>query len=225
MPIIDTSHSRRNWFRLIAVVVILLTPCCWLLVKMREAKVQYEAVQAIKKAGGSVIYQPSSEPEWLDRLLGDDLFANVFDATFAVSATDIQSESLKGLPHLRSLHLSDTKITDAGLKQVKGLHQIRFLFLFGTKVTDHGLEELKGLTQLRMLDLSYTQVTDTGLEYLKGFAQLQSLSLPGTRTSDAGLEHLKGLTSLQMLRLRGTQVSDAGVKKLQSALPKCRIER
>jgi hypothetical protein len=43
--------------------------------------------------------------------------------------------------------------------------------------------------------------------------------------TDAGLVHLKDRTSLQSLYLQGTSVTTAGVADLQSALPKCRIDK
>jgi len=75
------------------------------------------------------------------------------------------------------------------------------------------------------VDLSDTKVSDAGLVHLKGLTKLQSLSLISTKVTDAGLVHLKGLTKLQSLNLSFSKVTDAGVKDLQTALPKCKIQK
>ena len=75
------------------------------------------------------------------------------------------------------------------------------------------------------VDLMDSKVTDAGLVHLKGLTKLQSLSLISTKVTDAGLVHLKGLTKLQSLNLSFSKVTDAGVKDLQTALPKCKIQK
>jgi hypothetical protein len=44
---------------------------------------------------------------------------------------------------LRTLNLSDTPISDAGLEHLKGLTQLQGLMLAHTKVTDAGVRELQ----------------------------------------------------------------------------------
>jgi hypothetical protein len=66
------------------------------------------------------------------------------------------------LSPLRTLDLSHTDVTDAGLTHLERLTQLQWLNLGGTKVTDSGLQHLKGLTELQRLLLDGTQVTDKG---------------------------------------------------------------
>ena len=99
-----------------------------------------------------------------------------------------------------SVHLRDTKVTDARLVHLIGLPNLQGLNLAETKVTDAGLKHLKGLGKLRHLDLSFTSV------------------------ADRGLVHIKGLTNLKWLDLDDTRITDEGVKKLQQPLPDCEIE-
>ena len=80
---------------------------------------------------------------------------------------DFPAASQTGLRSLRSLHLSDTYVTDKGLESLKGLSQLQTLDLAWTDVTDKGLESLKGLSQLQTLDLSDTYVTDKGLQSIR----------------------------------------------------------
>ena len=171
------------------------------------------AVGAIKELDGHVTYDEKnpSKPVVGVSLSGQEV-------------TDASLEHLKNLTDLQSLTLWDTKVTDAGLEHLKELAILQTLNLWDTKVTDSGLVNLKGITFLESLGLDGTQVTDVGLEHLKG-KSLQELSLSRTEVTDAGLVHLKDRTSLQSLYLQGTSVTTAGVADLQSALPKCRIDK
>jgi hypothetical protein len=222
MDMVKASHSRCAWLGLMTVVVILLIPCCWLAAEWQDVRMDREAVAAIQKTGGYVEYGELNGPAWLRKVLGDDWFRHV---TAVHCYSDADLECVKGFPQVQALVLQGTGITDTGLKHFKGLARLAVLYLNDTQITDAGLKCLEGLTQLLGVGLDGTKITDAGLEHLKGLAQLQTLSLGHTQITDAGLEHLKGLASLQRLSLKGTRVSDTGVKKLQSALPKCQIER
>ncbi len=182
-----------------------------------QARKQRQVVETINRLTGIVRYKYdySGEdwfrtdngvllPSWFLSVFGTDVFANVSFVGLAGSSvrdSDLQpfGDALKGL---RTLDLSNTQITDAGL------------------------EHLKGLTNLYSLRLDNTQITDSGLVHLKGLTNLRGiLWLSGTQVTDAGLEHLKKLTKLHFLHLSNTNVTDEGVKKLQQALPNCRIIR
>jgi hypothetical protein len=220
---------KLRWFQyslrtLMVFVTLCAIPCSWLAVKMQQVKRQREAVAAIEKLGGIVLWSGDpSGPAWVRGLLGDDFYRSVLVVLARSDVTDAGLENLKGLNNLKMLDIHNTQVTDAGLQHLKGLNQLQLLGLSGTKVTDAGLEYLTGLTQLQSLGLSGTKVTDAGLENLKGLTQLQELDLSYVQVTDAGLEHLKGLKQLQWLDLRDTNVTDAGVKKLQQALPNCVI--
>lgn len=116
--------------------------------------------------------------------------------------------------------------TDSTLAKahLKDLFPLRTINLSSTKVTDAGLANLEGLYELRALDLSGAKITDAGLEHLKRLAQLQWIDLSDTMVTDAGLVHLKKLAALEWLDLRNTNVTEEGAKILQRALPKCEIE-
>ena len=198
-----SDKPKRRWFQ-----------SSWLAAKMRRARRQREAVEAIRAAQGLVRYDcevdsarqsiessKPSAPAWLRRVLGEDFLSNVVIVRLPSTSSNENMEHLRGLPNLQGLWLSQTRVTDAGL------------------------EHLEGLTNLQELYLGATQVTDTGLEHLKGLVNLQYLDLSGAQVTDPGLEHLRGLVKLQDLHLRNSQVTDAGVKMLQEALPDCEIHR
>ena len=121
---------------------------------------------------------------------------------------------LKQLPHIRSLDLSRTWTSDAGLAYLKGLKELQSLDLSYSEITDDGLAQLSDLKGLQYLDLSRTRVTDAGLVHLKDLTGLQSLNLARTIVTDAGLVHLKGLVQLQSLDLSGTEVTGPGLVNL-----------
>ena len=60
------------------------------------------------------------------------------------STTDEQlAEKLKGLTKLKTLNLSVTKITDAGLVHLKGLTKLEELNLWNTEITAAGIKSLQ----------------------------------------------------------------------------------
>jgi hypothetical protein len=73
---------------------------------------------------------------------------------------------LKGLTNLRSLELTETRVSDAGMVHLKGLARLQGLDLSGTDVTDAGLRHLKGLIRLQYLSLAWTKVTNAGVQDL-----------------------------------------------------------
>ena len=149
---------------------------------------------------------------------------------------------LRGLPKLRTLILSQTKITDTGLEPGAGLTGLVRLELLNDDITDAGVEHLKdltglrelvlpagklpngvtdnrlakltGLTELRTLDLSFN-CSDKGLEHLKAFKHLQTLKLFGSNYTDKGLVNLKDLSDFRELKLFATQITCEGLVHLK----------
>jgi hypothetical protein len=226
--------SKRSWFQfslrtLMIFVTLFAVACSWFAVKMQQARRQREAVEAIVKLGGKVMYDYQSreqnEPVVAIVKSGGQV---MYDYQFY--EYEIQSARPPGPAWLRNILGDDFFCTvvdaqpkdDASMPILKDLSGIRTLNLRYSQVTDAGLEYLKGLPQLKLLLLSGTQVTDAGLEHLKGLTQLQRLELNANIT-DTGLEHLKGLPQLKYLQLIDTKVTDEGVKKFRQALPNCHI--
>jgi hypothetical protein len=233
---------RRRWLQyslrtLLVATTLLAIACSWLAVKLLQARRQREAVVALEKLGGHVIYHWQLDAQgqwlrnpqrpgrtWLRGLLGDDLFQSVHTVELDdTQITDAGLALLERLSQLRNVHLGGTPITDVGLEHLKNISQLQYLFLAGTPVTDAGLEHLKGLSELQELWISDTRVTSAGLEHLKGLRQLHTLDLRRTQVTDAGLDHLKTLSQLHLLWLDDTKVTDVGVEKLHRELPNCDI--
>ena len=223
----------RHWYQyslrtLMIVVTLFAVACSWFAVKMKQARRQREAVEAILKSGGTVAYDyecdksghinPTSGnppgPEWLRKLVGDDFFTTAI-ILHPSNITDTELEHLEGLPYLQVLGLRYNKITDAGLGHVKKLTRLHTLDLQSTQVTDAGTIILKGMNKLKWLSLFNTKVTDVGLKNLEDMTQLQDLYLGETNITDAGLVYLRKLTQLQSLGLQYTKITDVGLVHLQ----------
>ena len=144
----DASSSRGHWYVLATIGLILLVPCCWLLVKWHAVRVQREAVAEIRRVGGKVGYSASQGPKWLRNVMGDGWVNDAVMVSCGDLTTDGDLEHLKGLGQLRELWLDNTKITDAGLKHLEGLAQLDTLAIDNTKISDAGLEYLGGYRDL-----------------------------------------------------------------------------
>jgi Leucine Rich repeat len=145
---------------LLALVLVVAIASNWLAVEVKQSRQQHEAVEAILKDGGRVVYDyqlalrakvPAEPPgpAWLRESIGEDFFEDV----------DIVS-------------LSYSRVTDIGLMKLEGLRLIKSLNLRATGVTDSGLECLRGLAQLKELDIRDTRITNAGLESLKGLVEI-----------------------------------------------------
>ncbi len=108
----DPPKRKRRWLQfslrslLLAVLIVAIGMAAWIVPIKNRAQRQKEAVDAILKGGGFVVYdyQEYGErihedakppgPDWLRKLLGDDVFTNVI-------AADVESND--GLERLRDL--------------------------------------------------------------------------------------------------------------------------
>jgi len=183
----------------------------WLAYTTHGARARHHAIEELSQSGVSVAFEcafgecgshgfgrrdaPPSRPAWV-------LIRECFRAPWLAMALDIRMDDrgcrhLAALTSLRSLHLVNTSVTDAGLSLLMPLTSVEELCLNGTPITDAGLLHLKAFRRLRELDLAQTNVTDAGLVYLQCLPTLQKLDLRETRVTDAGLLHLKGFRRLR----------------------------
>lgn len=176
----------------------------------------------ITAAGGTVKLDPAG------RIVGVDLRSSW--------VSDSDMPLLAQLPHLATLDLSLTRITDRGLQQlkpapaivelnlyyaeqitdegmaaIKGWKHLKKLNVRGTRITDSTLEHAASVPTLEALDAGYAQVTDVGLDHLASLTNLKSLAIGGNKLTDAGLQSLRYLTALTSLDLAGVQRTDSGL--------------
>jgi len=217
-----TRRLRFGVRALMAFVLVVGGGLGWIVYK---ARVQHDAVEAIQRAGGRVVYDWESQnhkPWWPKRLadrIGVDYFGSVVSvhlhARPPIQGIDSLMAHVARLDRVESLMLAESRVTDVGLTHLEGLTRLKSLFLQNTRVTDAGLAHLQRLTGLSTLYLHDTLVTDAGLAHLKNLKKLQQLTLYNTRVTDAGLTHLAGLTDLEFLSLHVTRVGDAGLAHLK----------
>lgn len=129
--------------------------------------------------------------------------------------SDLDLALLESLPHVESLYLSETGITDEGVVHVAALSNLQYLYLDGTSVSDSGIELLRGHTALRSLWLSDTDITDSAMPAIATLTGLNDLYLGGTNISDDGLALLRNLPDLKYVNAPGTKVSPKGAADLE----------
>lgn len=112
---------------------------------------------------------------------------------------------------------------DEELAKIKKLPHLDTLDLISTNISDVGLAALEKLPSIRTLALSRTSITDAGLEHLTALPNLRVLLLYRTHITDAGNEHLKKLTKLKTIELKKTKFTEEAVKELQEQLPDCKV--
>src|SRR5262249_48686392 len=172
--------------------------------------------------------------EFQERLIeardaGLHLFCEVGVPTLNEKPAEITDEALaecvRAVPRIRSLYLSGSRGTDAGLAVLREAIDLEELNIGGTAVGDDGVAHLEGLQCLRRLVLSNTRITDAALACLRKLPALEILYLTGTAVTDRGLEHLEHLPRLRELWLYKTALGDAAVDRLRRKLPKLVVFR
>ena len=215
-------------------VLVVAVAASWLGGKFEQKHKEREAVDALRKAGGNVLYdfeakgsQPPG-PAWLRGWLGEEYFATVVEAYLGrTTITDDDLAALESVPTLETLDISDTRITDAGLRHIAMLRNLKSLSLTNgaTTWTAHhrtsngyilstviSFQDSRGRTVEARDDVPSYQprITDAGLGYLGTLTNLESLDLEGT-----GIAKLRDLSHLKYLNVRGTNVSEAAISELK----------
>jgi internalin A len=212
-------YVRISMRGLIVLVVLIAVGLSWL---VNSARTQRAAVAAVRKSGGSVVYEyertisgKTPWPKWLTERIGIDYLENVCTVSLPAGGSDADMVHVGHLTHLEEVWLSGSSVTNAGLMHLEGLNDLWSINLAGTKVATTGVARLSDLRSLTYLNLRATSVGDDGLMKLKGLTKLTALVLDHTPVSDAGLAHLKGMIKLKFLLLEGTNVTDAGLTHLK----------
>jgi Leucine-rich repeat (LRR) protein len=208
---------------------------------VRSARIQQDAVAAIRRHGGSVLYDGERGswgvyylngklivPKWLLQNFGVDYFDNVVWVQLGQGGSAADLRAVRRLGRITGLSLCGPFVTDAGLAELQGLTNLCYFDIGATdfprtaptkragaaRITDAGLAYLNQLSLLSALNLSGTLITDAGLSHLKRLTKLDFICLNDTRITDAGLAQLKEFTDLRILDVRGTQITDAGLEHM-----------
>lgn len=208
-----------------ALMLLILAMCAGLGWVAHRAKVQRDAVAAIRKAGGTVEYDlnwhrvrgPTGDKclrlgstRVTSRGLG--ALENMLGLS-SLSMADSHIDDLSPIRHLvriENLTLGPCPIDDGGLAPIASYKDLDSLYLHETRVTGAGLKRLHGLQSFTVLRLRGSWITDAHLDGLAALP-VRTLDLNGTAITAAGLCRLRALPALHRLHLAGTQISDAGL--------------
>jgi len=208
--------------------------------QLHRAKLQRDAVAAIRDTGGSLYYDYQRhdwqsdwdkfdatarpwEPAWLLVLVGIDFFHNVTDVSVGFRRGDQPpaniASHLAHFPRLRSLSISGLCLDDEGLRTVGRLKRLEFLFrLPGGSISDDGVANLRDMPRLKCVDFRLAELGDRSLQSFARLPNLEFLNVSGNDFTDAGLAALAGHPQLKRLHIGGAQkmssISDAGIVHL-----------
>lgn len=135
--------------------------------------------------------------------------------------TDEQMDEIAGLSKLRSLVLSQTGITDAGLKKIASLG-LDTLYVNDTPLTSASAPVIAGMSKLKILEVSGDLAAD--LAPLAELEKLEWLILDDVAIDEADVNVLTGMASLGRLSLNDCTASDDLLGKLRSARPQLPID-
>jgi hypothetical protein len=236
-PAARRQRLRCLRFSLRFAIVLVLFAGSWLGSLARSARIQGEAVAAIKSSGGSAFYDwqwrfgqgiTKSKPwatSWLVDRIGVDHFGHVTDVWLCspVPNRDRSLPSVATFQRLERLTVFAPSFGNVEMAQLEGLANLQVLDLSRTSVSDDGLATLRSLRRLVCLQLGQTQISDAGVVHIQNLTKLEFLNLQGTKVTDAGLAQLARLPKLEVLAINGAPVSSAGIVRLNHARPRLRI--
>jgi Leucine rich repeat len=139
---------------------------------------------------------------------------HIFDCR---SFNDEMIGHLTGLERLRSLAITNSGLTDAGVETlVKAFPDLVELDLSSnTNLTGTSLKLITGLEKLETLTLIQNRFNDLNTRRLSKMPQLRTLDLRGNmEAGDMTLEVIGKLPNLTALKHRSTAVTDAGLQGL-----------
>lgn len=135
---------------------------------------QEQAVTAILKAGGMVLYAGVQIDPIVgigpDRSRWRRSFGEVRHVTLKGNGStrgDAICARLACLKALRHVDLESMQVADADVATLAKLTELEVLSLNGNPMTDEGLRHLAALPRLRWLDLGGTKVTESGVDALR----------------------------------------------------------
>lgn len=138
---------------------------------------------------------------------------------------DADVASLTGLSSLRSLVLSDTKITDAGVAELASL-PLESISLNGTSITAAAAESISAMSALDTLNISKTKVHEdlTPLATLENLEWLLIAETDLSGLDDASIEVLCNLPKLKRFTATGSNLKAETIDRLKAAKPALSLE-
>lgn len=226
-PTAGSPPRRRRWvpvsLKLFLAMLLLLGvgSVVWVGV---PAYRQHVAIQEIERFGGMISFNPIG-PDWLRESLGEGpmhCIDEIESVRFRPDEETYHSGSYRGLsgpdpyttgpviddstigcitkiPHVKSLDLRWTKVTDAGMKHVSQLHDLRVLILDGTAVSDASAKFIAKLINLEQLHAENCRLTEAGLMQLRLLTKLELISLDSSQITTASVPWLSEMPNLKYI--------------------------
>ncbi len=148
-----SSRFPWQWLRgsVRSLMLLVLMLAIWLAWITHCARVQHDAVAAIIKSGGQVVYDGNWDtgggesdgflrPKWLVDLIGIDYLSNVTEVSLNGGAYDADPEMIHigRLTRINKLIIRYSSITDAGLRPLRSLKNLKQVFLRCAPICDEG---------------------------------------------------------------------------------------
>jgi len=228
-------QAKRRWFqfslRTLVVVMLLVSLVLgyWGYAR-RRAQRQWEAVRAIREAGGTVDFKHmvgddpydyeslnSISPTWQKRL--------GIECPPTVAEVDLpwtNGSDKKIVPHLRQLRDVEAIILygdwgdDEFLKTLSKFPSLNRLSIMSDQITDAGVLSIAGNKKLESLHIYGKQLTDCGMAVVAKLPELKNLTWESANTTGEGLMHLRHHPQLSNLNILGTTASDVGFEHLST---------
>lgn len=198
-------HQRRRTKLQIATVMSIAIGMSAYLNYLQQWRVQRDqenaSLQELVEARGGDL--------WLDD-------RNVVELGLHEGTRDGDLSLFRSCSELRSLDLTNARISDAGLSDIVMFSNLTQLGLGFTEITDAGLVHLRPLTHLQSLDLAGTRATGSGLVHVS--PTLIKLLASDSHIDDRGCSILPRFNNLEYLFLSNANITDAGTKYI-AAMP------
>ena len=136
------------------------------------------------------------------------------------------TDSVAELTPAKSAAVLDLRFTttgDADLRALSDFAQLRSVYLSHTAVSSAGMNVLQALPALEQVALHGTTIDDTGVRFLRQIVRLRALGLGNTRITDACVDDLTALPDLRYLDVRYTRLSSRALRRIREELPLCRV--
>ncbi len=143
----------------------------------------------------------------------------------AADVTDAGIAHLNRLDRLKTIHVSDSKLTDESLVLLSQMPAIRDLSLQSNHFTDSGLARMSGQNRIERLfvGMGKSRFTDTGIVHLAEFGQLKALDLQGSTVSMETLHQLARMPKLKRIFL-GVSLPKPDLEELKKIRPDLKIQ-
>ncbi len=238
----EPSKPRKYRYSLRFLMAFVLGAALWMGWRVEQARVQKEAIQAIKRHGGWVHFDYEFSygkivaggkprwPEWLVNAIGEEYFREIRQVSLVYDGTggnrldnpNVQPcedvlAILARLPGLRKLLLKETQASDEGLRHIGQMIDLEELYMWdAADVTDAGIAHLNRLDRLKTIHVSDSNLTDESLVLLSLLPAIRDLSLQSNHFTDSGLARMSGQNRIERLfvGLGKSRFTDTGVVHL-----------